>query len=178
MRLIFLFSGFLNFLPAKVAGSRIKQEKRPASSRQAKSTLAGNAHRIYGSLSQSCPIFQIIGGIYARWRENGSGAGLGAADPPFPRETGAFPGVSTGVTTISLITFRDNSTAPKLTRNSTKGDQNVKKVAVQSVTFTYQGNEDDFLFFLKSLVRDYLTVDDPAKLTEETFVGKVESGAA
>ena len=45
--------------------------------------------------------------------KNGSGAGFGAAEPPSPRETGTFPGVSTGVMTISLITFRDNSAVPK-----------------------------------------------------------------
>jgi len=55
---------------------------------------------------------------------------------------------------------------------------NAKKATVTSVKFTYEGKEQDFLFFLKSIVRDYLAVDDPTKLTTEDFVDKVESGAA
>jgi len=55
---------------------------------------------------------------------------------------------------------------------------NAKKATVTSVKFTYGGKEQEFLFFLKSIVRDYLTVDDPAKVTKEDFVDKVESGAA
>lgn len=55
---------------------------------------------------------------------------------------------------------------------------NAKKATVKSVTFTYEGKEQDFLFFLNTLIRDYLTVDDPAKPTKEDFVDKVESGAA
>ena len=51
-------------------------------------------------------------------------------------------------------------------------------IAVSGITFTYGGKEDDFLFFLNALVRDYLAVDDPAKLTKGDFVDKVESGAA
>ena len=66
----------------------------------------------------------------------------------------------------------------KITQNSAKGDQNAKKVTIKSVTFTYQGKEDDFLVFLKAIVRDYLTADDPAQPAAEAFVGKVDSGAA
>ena len=55
---------------------------------------------------------------------------------------------------------------------------NAKKATVTSVKFTYGGKEQAFLFFLKSIVRDYLAVDDPTKLTTEDFVDKVESGAA
>ena len=55
---------------------------------------------------------------------------------------------------------------------------NAKKATVKSVTFTYEGKEQDFLFFLNTLIRDYLTVDVPAKPTTEDFVDKVESGAA
>ena len=55
---------------------------------------------------------------------------------------------------------------------------NAKKATVTSVKFTYEGKEQDFLFFLNTLARDYLTVDDPAKVTKEDFVDKVESGAA
>ena len=55
---------------------------------------------------------------------------------------------------------------------------NAKKATVTSVKFTYGRKEQEFLFFLKSIVRDYLAVDDPTKLTTEDFVDKVESGAA
>lgn len=55
---------------------------------------------------------------------------------------------------------------------------NAKKATVTSVKFTYEGKEQDFLFFLNAIVRDYLAVDDPAKPTNEDFVDKVESGAA
>ena len=55
---------------------------------------------------------------------------------------------------------------------------NAKKATVTSVKFTYEGKEQDFLFFLKSIVRDYLAVDDPTKPAKEDFVDKVESGAA
>ena len=55
---------------------------------------------------------------------------------------------------------------------------NAKKATVTSVKFTYEGKEQAFLFFLKSIVRDYLAVDNPTKLTTEDFVDKVESGAA
>jgi hypothetical protein len=55
---------------------------------------------------------------------------------------------------------------------------NAKKATVTSVKFTYEGKEQDFLFFLNTLVRDYLAVDDPANIAKEDFVDKVESGAA
>jgi len=55
---------------------------------------------------------------------------------------------------------------------------NAKKATVTSVKFTYEGKEQDFLFFLKSIVRDYLAVDDPANIAKEDFVDKVESDAA
>ena len=48
----------------------------------------------------------------------------------------------------------------KITQNSAKGDQNAKKVTIKSVTFTYQGTEDDFLVFLNAIVRDYLTAKE------------------
>jgi hypothetical protein len=48
-------------------------------------------------------------------------------------------------------------------------------VNVTSVTFTYEGKEDDFLSFLRSIVRDYLTADDPAKVSTSVLVDKVES---
>ena len=43
--------------------------------------------------------------------------------------------------------------------------------------FTYVGKDSDFESFLKTIVRDYLAVDDPAKNPESVFVQKVESGA-
>ena len=46
-----------------------------------------------------------------------------------------------------------------------------------SVTFSYVGKDSDFETFLKTIVRDYLAVDDPAKNPESGFVQKVESGA-
>ena len=55
---------------------------------------------------------------------------------------------------------------------------NAKKETVTSVKFTYEGKEQDFLFFLNTLVRDYLTVEITANITKEDFVDKVESGAA
>lgn len=61
---------------------------------------------------------------------------------------------------------------------SRKGRLNAKKATVTSIKFTYEGKEQDFLFFLNTIVRDYLAVDDPAKPTNEDFVDKVESGAA
>ena len=80
--------------------------------------------------------------------------------------------------TTSVKTFRGFLHLRKITQNSAKGDRNAKKVTIKSVTFTYQGTEDDFFVFLKAIVRDYLTADDPAQPAAEAFVGKVESGAA
>lgn len=47
-----------------------------------------------------------------------------------------------------------------------------------SVTFSYVGKDSDFETFLKTIVRDYLAVDDPAAAPETDFVQKVESNAA
>ena len=53
-----------------------------------------------------------------------------------------------------------------------------KKNPIVSVTFSYVGKDSDFETFLKTIVRDYLTVDDPAAIPEDSFVDKVESDAA
>ena len=55
---------------------------------------------------------------------------------------------------------------------------NAKKATVTSVKFTYEGKEQEFLSFLKSIVRDYLTVEITANITKEDFIDKVESDAA
>ena len=53
-----------------------------------------------------------------------------------------------------------------------------KKNPIVSVTFSYVGKDSDFETFLKTIVRDYLAVDDPAAIPEDSFVDKVESDAA
>ena len=53
-----------------------------------------------------------------------------------------------------------------------------KKNPIVSVTFSYVGKDSDFETFLKTIVRDYLAVDDPAAIPEDGFVDKVESDAA
>ena len=50
-----------------------------------------------------------------------------------------------------------------------------KKNPIVSVTFSYVGKDSDFETFLKTIVRDYLAVDDPAATPETDFVQKVES---
>ena len=53
-----------------------------------------------------------------------------------------------------------------------------KKNPIVSVTFSYVGKDSDFETFLKTIVRDYLAVDDPAAAPETDFVQKVESDVA
>ena len=53
-----------------------------------------------------------------------------------------------------------------------------KKNPIVSVTFSYVGKDSDFETFLKTIVRDYLAVDDAAAIPEDSFVDKVESDAA
>ena len=53
-----------------------------------------------------------------------------------------------------------------------------KKNPIVSVIFSYIGKSSDFETFLKTIVRDYLAVDDPAAIPEDGFVDKVESDAA
>ena len=52
------------------------------------------------------------------------------------------------------------------------------KNPIVSVTFSYVGKGSDFETFLKTIVRDYLAVDNPAAMPETDFVQKVESDAA
>jgi hypothetical protein len=40
------------------------------------------------------------------------------------------------------------------------------------------GKDSDFEIFLKTIVRDYLSADDPAANPEEDFVDKVETECA
>ena len=54
----------------------------------------------------------------------------------------------------------------------------VKRNPIVKVTFSYVGKDSDFETFLKTIVRDYLAVDDPAAIPEDGFVDKVESDAA
>ena len=53
-----------------------------------------------------------------------------------------------------------------------------KKNPIVSVTFSYVGKDSDFETFLKTIVRDYLSADDPAAVPKEDFVQKVESDCA
>ena len=50
-----------------------------------------------------------------------------------------------------------------------------KKNPIVKVTFSYVGKASDFETFLKTIVRDYLSADDPAVNPETIFVQKVES---
>lgn len=53
-----------------------------------------------------------------------------------------------------------------------------RKKAVSSITFSYVGTESHFETFLKIIVRDYLSADDPAANPETDSVQKVESEVA
>ena len=53
-----------------------------------------------------------------------------------------------------------------------------KRKSITGVTFSYVGTESNFETFLKIIVRDYLSADDPAANPETDFVQKVESDAA
>lgn len=50
------------------------------------------------------------------------------------------------------------------------------KNPIVQVKFSYVGKEANFSSFLKTIVRDYLRVDNPAAIPEPDFVDKVESG--
>ena len=52
------------------------------------------------------------------------------------------------------------------------------KNPIVKVKFSYVGKTSDFEAFLKTIVRDYLAVDDPAAAPETDFVQKVESDVA
>ena len=49
---------------------------------------------------------------------------------------------------------------------------------ITGVTFSYVGTDSDFETFLKILVRDYLSADDPAANPETDSVQKVDSEVA
>jgi hypothetical protein len=53
-----------------------------------------------------------------------------------------------------------------------------KKNPIVKVKFSYVGKASDFETFLKTIVRDYLSADDPAAVPKEDFVQKVESDCA
>ena len=53
-----------------------------------------------------------------------------------------------------------------------------KKNRIIKVHFSYVGKASDFEAFLKTIVRDYLSADDPAAAPEADFVEKVESECA
>ena len=53
-----------------------------------------------------------------------------------------------------------------------------KKNPIVKVKFSYVGTEDDFVSFLKAVVRDHLALDDIAADPNAEIVEKVESDAA
>ena len=53
-----------------------------------------------------------------------------------------------------------------------------KKNPIVQVKFFYEGTEDDFISFLKAVVRDYLALDDITADPNTEIVEKVESDAA
>ena len=53
-----------------------------------------------------------------------------------------------------------------------------KKNPIVTVNFSYVGTEDDFVSFLKAVVRDHLALDDIAADPNTEIVEKVESDAA
>ena len=53
-----------------------------------------------------------------------------------------------------------------------------KKNPIVSVTFSYVGKDSDFETFLKTIVRDYLSADDPAANPKEDVVEKVATECA
>lgn len=53
-----------------------------------------------------------------------------------------------------------------------------KREIISSVMFTYVGSDKDFDAFLKMLIHDYLSADQPYMLLEQKTVDKVESDVA
>ena len=53
-----------------------------------------------------------------------------------------------------------------------------KKNPIIQVKFSYVGTEDDFVSFLKAVVRDYLALDDITANPNAEIVENVESDAA
>ena len=53
-----------------------------------------------------------------------------------------------------------------------------KESNIASVMYSYVGTDDQFDDFLKMMLHDYLSVDNPYTNPAPDFVGKVESGVA
>ena len=53
-----------------------------------------------------------------------------------------------------------------------------KEANIASVMYSYVGTADQFDDFLKMMIHDYLSVDNPYTNQAPDFVGKVESGVA
>ena len=51
-----------------------------------------------------------------------------------------------------------------------------KESNIASVMYSYVGTDDQFDDFLKMMIHDYLSVDNPYTNQTTDFVGKVESG--
>lgn len=55
---------------------------------------------------------------------------------------------------------------------------NTRKENIAEVTFSYVGTDEQFNEFLKMLVHDYLSVDQPYTKVQENFVDHVDSCCA
>ena len=55
---------------------------------------------------------------------------------------------------------------------------NTRKENIAEVTFSYVGTDEQFNEFLKMLVHDYLSVDQPCTKSQEDFVDHVDSCCA
>lgn len=53
-----------------------------------------------------------------------------------------------------------------------------KESNIKSVMYSYVGTDDQFDHFLKMMIHDYLSVDDPYKNQPADSVGKVENEVA
>ena len=53
-----------------------------------------------------------------------------------------------------------------------------KESNIASVMYSYVGTDDQFYEFLKMMLHDYLSVDNPYTNQATDFVGKVETGVA
>ena len=55
---------------------------------------------------------------------------------------------------------------------------NTRKENIAEVTFSYVGTDEQFNEFLKMLLHDYLSVDQPYTKVQENFVDHVDSCCA
>ena len=55
---------------------------------------------------------------------------------------------------------------------------NTRKENIAEVTFSYVGTDEQFNEFLKMLLHDYLSVDQPYTKLQEDFVDRVDSCCA